>query len=67
MREHATEAPRYHLVALWEASDRRGRNLVWANLHEDGGTIWERIGPFRTLEEVVRKLRSLGELRLDPE
>jgi hypothetical protein len=66
MREHGGEPPRYHIVTLWEHVTDVGSRLVWANLHEDQGTVWERIGPCRTRAEVEQVLASMGQLSWNP-
>lgn len=67
MREHGMQPPRYHMVSLWEHRGEGARGIVWANLHEDQGTVWERIGPCRTVREIEERLTALGQLRWNAE
>jgi hypothetical protein len=46
MESHRCDAPGVHMVTLYILTQAPGHVLVWANLHEDRGSIWERIGPY---------------------
>jgi len=54
---------RWHVVTLWAGRDESGHPVVWANVHEDGGTYWHRVGPCATISEVEDALAELGRLQ----